>query len=245
MSGSTRLVFERSTTPDHEALNLAAFSSLLSEVEGGTSYILNKVQGVSHGGGAQVPAGSANFAQMERFLERLDGPSALFGQHISAPVVQSRCIACHVEGGVSGNTRLVFVPSTTPDHDVLNLEAFERFLSEVESGASLILNKIQGVSHGGGAQVPAGSADFAQMERFLGRLDADVVPAAVTVDTLFDTVRMAPLRKTLRRAALIFAGRIPMEEEYASIYGSATALRTAIRNLMTGPRLPRLPHPGR
>ena len=235
VSGNTRLVFERSTTPDHEALNLQAFSSFLSEVEGGRSYILNKIQGVSHGGGEQVPAGSGDFVQMERFLERLDGPSALFGQHISAPVVQSRCIACHVEGGVSGNTRLVFVPSTTPDHDVLNLEAFERFLSEVESGASLILNKIQGVSHGGGAQVPAGSADFAQMERFLGRLDADVVPATITVDTLFDTVRMAPLRKTLRRAALIFAGRIPTEAEYASIYGGATALRTTIRNLMTGP----------
>ena len=235
VSGSTRLVFERSTTPDHEALNLAAFSSFLSEVEGGTSYILNKIQGVSHGGGAQVPAGSANFAQMERFLERLDGPSALFGQHISEPVVQSRCIACHVEGGVSGNTRLVFEPSTTTDHEALNLETFERFLSEVESGASLILNKIQGVSHGGGAQVPAGSADFAQMERFLGKLDADVVPAAITVDTLFEPVRMAPLRKTLRRAALIFAGRIPTEAEYASIYTSATALRTTIRNLMTGP----------
>ena len=230
-----RLVFERSTTPDHEALNLQAFSSFLSEVEGGRSYILNKIQGVSHGGGEQVPAGSANFVQMERFLERLDGPSALFGQHISEPVVQSRCIACHVEGGVSGNTRLVFEPSTTTDHEALNLEAFERFLSEVESGASLILNKIQGVSHGGGAQVPAESAEFAQMERFLGRLDADVVPAAITVDTLFEPVRMAPLRKTLRRTALIFAGRVPTEAEYASIYTSATALRTTIRNLMTGP----------
>ena len=235
VSGNTGLVFVPSTTPDHEALNLTVFETFLSEVEGGTSLILNKIQGVSHGGGEQVPAGSADFVQMERFLERLDGPSALFGQHISEPVVQSRCIACHVEGGVSGNTRLVFVPSTNPDHDVLNLEAFERFLSEVESGASLILNKIQGVSHGGGAQVPAGSADFAQMERFLGRLDADVVPATITVDTLFDTVRMAPLRKTLRRTALIFAGRIPTEAEYASIYTSATALRTTIRNLMTGP----------
>ena len=99
----------------------------------------------------------------------------------------------------------------------------------------MILNKIQGVSHGGGAQVPAGTADFAQMERFLGKLDEDVVPAAITVETLFDPVRMAPLRKTLRRAALIFAGRIPTDEEYASIYTGPTALRTTIRNMMTGP----------
>ena len=234
VSGNTRLTFVPSSTPDHEALNLAAFSSLLSEVEGGTSYILNKVQGVSHGGGAPVPAGSAAFAQMERFLGKLDGPSALFAQHISEAVVQSKCIACHVEGGVSGNTRLVFAPSTTTDHETLNLAAFERFLSEVESGASYILNKVQGVSHGGGAQVPAGTTDFAEMERFLGKLDADVVPAAITVETLFDPVRMAPLRKTLRRAALIFAGRIPTEEEYASIYTGPTALRSTIRNMMTG-----------
>ena len=234
-SGNTRLVFERSTTADYEALNLAAFSSLLSEVEGGASYILNKIQGVSHGGGAPVQAGSAEFAQMERFLGKLDGPSALFARHISEAVVQSKCIACHVEGGVSGNTRLVFEPSTTADHEALNLAAFERFLSEVESGASYILNKVQGVSHGGGAQVPAGTTDFAEMERFLGKLDADVVPAAITVETLFDPVRMAPLRKTLRRAALIFAGRIPTDEEYASIYTGPTALRTTIRNMMTGP----------
>ncbi len=235
VSGNTRLVFERSSTPDHEALNLEAFASFLSEMEGGTSVILNKIQGVSHGGGEQVPAGSRDFAQMERFLEHLDGPSALFSQHISEAVVQSKCIACHVEGGVSGNTRLVFVPSTTPDHEALNLEVFEAFLSEVESGASLILSKIQGVSHGGGAQVLAGTADFAQMEQFLGRLDADVVPAVITVETLFDPVQMAPLRKTLRRAALIFAGRIPTDEEYASIYASPTALRSTIRNMMTGP----------
>ena len=234
-SGHTRLVFEQSTTVDHEALNLETFENFLSTVEGGASRILNKIQGVSHGGGEQVLADSADFAQMERFLGALEGPSEVFSRHISERVVQSRCIYCHVAGGRSGHTRLVFEQSTTEDHEALNLATFESFLSEVESGASRILNKIQGVSHGGGEQVPADSADFAQMERFLSELDAGVVPAAITVDTLFDPVRMAPLRKTLRRAALIFAGRVPTEEEYASIYGGGRALRAAIRSLMTGP----------
>ena len=245
MSGNTRLVFERSSTPDHEALNLAAFSTFLSEVESGTSLILNKIQGVSHGGGAPVPAGSAAFAEVERFLGKLDGPSALFGQHISESVVQSKCIACHVEGGVSGNTRLVF--ARVHDGGPRGAEPcglFETFLSEVESGASLILSKIQGVSHGGGAQVPAGTAAFAQMERFLGRLDADVVPAAITVETLFDPVRMAPLRKTLRRAALIFAGRIPTEAEYASIYTRPHGAALHHPQPHDRTRVPRLHHQG-
>ena len=74
--------------------------------------------------------------------------AAVFGEQISGPVVQSLCIACHVEGGVSGNTRLVFERSSTADHEALNLAAFSTFLSEVDGGTSVILNKIQGVSHG-------------------------------------------------------------------------------------------------
>ena len=43
-------------------------------------------------------------------------------------------------------------------------------------------------------------------------------------------------RSTLRRAAIVFAGRIPTDEEYASIEaGGAASLRAAIRGLMTGP----------
>ena len=235
VSAHTRLVFERAANPDHEALNLETFERFLALVEGAASRILNKIQGVAHGGGEQVPADSAEFAQMERFLDRLGGPPALFARHISEPVVQSRCVNCHVAGGISGHTRLVFERSTNPDHEALNLATFERFLSEVEGGATRILNKIQGVAHGGGEQVPAGSAEFAWMERFLGGLDAGVVPAPITVDTLFEPVRMAPLAKTLRRAALIFAGRTPTDEEYDAVYGGATALRKTIRGLMTGP----------
>ncbi|MDE0174808.1 MAG: DUF1588 domain-containing protein [Defluviicoccus sp.] len=235
VSAHTRLVFERAANPDHEALNLATFERFMTLVDGAASRILNKIQGVAHGGGEQVPADSAEFAWMERFLDRLGGPPALFARHVSEPVVQSRCIVCHVEGGRSGHTRLVFERATNSDHEALNLATFERFLSEVEGGASRILNKIQGVAHGGGEQVQADSAEFAWMERFLGGLDAGVVPAPITVDTLFDPVRMAPLAKTLRRAALIFAGRAPTQAEYDAVYGGATALRKTIRDLMTGP----------
>ena len=160
----------------------------------------------------------------------------VFREHISGPIVQGKCIACHVDGGVSGNTRLVFVRASQPEHEARNLRTFETFLAEVDDGASLILNKIQGVAHGGGAPVPAGTQEFADMERFLRLLGEDVSTAPVTVETLFDQVRMAPLRKTLRRAALIFAGRIPTDEEYAAAQRGGTGARETIRGLMTGPQ---------
>ena len=75
------------------------------------------------------------------------------------------------------------------------------------------------------------------MERFLSLLGEEVASAALTPETLFDTVVLASNRKTLRRAALIFAGRIPTEEEYAAVEdGDEWALRTTIRGLMEGPQ---------
>ena len=160
----------------------------------------------------------------------------VFRAHISGPVVQSRCIHCHVEGGRSGHTRLVFEPSTNPEHEALNLATFERFIAEVEDGAGRILNKIQGVAHGGGVQVAADTEEFADMQRFLRLLGEEVFSTPITVQTLFDTVKMAPWRKTLRRVALIFAGRTPTEAEYAQVAGGdATALRATLRGLMSGP----------
>ena len=165
----------------------------------------------------------------------------VFGQHISGPIVQTKCVNCHVQGGASGNTRLVFVRAAdSPDHEALNLRAFEDLLAKVadEGGGSYVLNKIQGVGHGGGVQVSSGTEEFADMQRFLGLLGEEVAPPApVTVETLFDTVLMASPRKTLRRAALIFAGRIPTDAEYAAIEnGDESVLRATIRGLMEGPQ---------
>ena len=160
----------------------------------------------------------------------------VFRAHLSGPVVQAKCIACHVEGGISGHTRLVFVPSSEADHEARNLRVFEDFLDAVEDAATVILNKIQGVAHGGGVQVAAGTAQYANMERFLALLGEDVDSVTLTPETLFDTVKMAPARKTLRRAAIIFAGRNPTEAEYARVVdGDERALRATLRGLMTGP----------
>ena len=136
---------------------------------------------------------------------------------------------------MSGHTRLVFVPSSQPDHEAHNLGVFEDFLEEEEGGASYILNKIQGVAHGGGVQVAAGTPEFAEMARFLELLGEDVEPVVLTPQTLFDAVTMASPRRTLRRAALIFAGRIPTDAEYAAAQRGADALRATIRGLMEGP----------
>ena len=178
--------------------------------------------------------GNAPRAQGDKTAEEV------FRDHISDPVVQAKCVNCHVQGGLSGHTRLVFVRRLLdPNHAAVNLQTFRNFIDRFDDGGggTFILNKIQGVAHGGGVQVPLGSEDFANMQRFLGLLGEAVATVKVTPETLFDTVVLASSRKTLRRAALIFAGRIPTEAEYVAVQsGGESALRTAVRGLMTGPQ---------
>ena len=161
-----------------------------------------------------------------------------FEDAISTAVVQAKCVNCHVEGGVSGNTRLVFVTDSTDDHAARNLEVFRDFIATVDGAASLILNKIQGVAHGGGIQVAAGSEEFEDMRTFLDLLAEgdDLSGPELTAGKLFDTVHMESARRTLNRAALIFAGRLPTTAEMAPFPGGTTKqLRDVIRGMMTGP----------
>ena len=154
---------------------------------------------------------------------------------VSGPVVQAKCANCHIEGGISGHTRLVFLPSSEPGYESRNLGVFQDFVSSVEDGADTILAKIQGVGHGGGIQVPAGSENFASMESFL-RFLGSTSTGGLSPETLFDGVTMASPSRTLWRAALIFAGRTPTQQEINAVSGgTAASLRRTIRGLMTGP----------
>ena len=177
----------------------------------------------------------SNLSTTPRATEPPESAEGVFAAHVSAPVVQGKCVACHVEGGRAGTTRLLFEPETHPEHQALNLRAFEDLVAAIDDGADYILNKVQGVGHGGGVQVAAGTVDYENMERFLALLGEEVTAVAITPQTLFETVTMAPVRKTLRRAALLFAGRTPTEAEYAAAQGGSAALRETIRGLMTGP----------
>ena len=188
-----------------------------------------------------VLAGLASDSSAPRAQDDDKSAEEVFSEHISEPVVQGKCVTYHVQGGLSGNTRLVFVSHLTNlAHEALNFQTFRNFIDGFDAGGggAFILNKIQGAEgHGGGVQVKVESADFANMQRFLGLLGETVEMAEVTPDNLFDTVVLTSNRKTLRRAALIFAGRVPTDAEYAAVdNGSESVLRTAVRGLMTGPQ---------
>lgn len=166
-----------------------------------------------------------------------ESAAAFFTQNIYAQIVQSRCINCHVDEGRAAQTRLVFVNTGTPDDDeAANLQVFRDFLGTVVDGKQRILDKIQGIAHGGGTQFLSNTQEFKDMSTFLGLLESEsqeTEEPVLTADTLLQHVALESDRKTLWRAALILAGRIPTETEYTML-DSDDGLRSAVRGLMEG-----------
>ena len=183
LSGHTNLVFVRGAEAVEHLQSFVDFLDAADDADEhahphGHERILVKIQGAGHGGGVQAPAGSDDFHNMDRFLALLENETeveAVFQNHVSQPIVQSKCVNCHVQGGVSGHTRLVLVQSTEANHEGSNLQTFRDLVTAVEAdgGSTYILNKIQGMAHGGGVQVAAGSDDFDNMDRFLALLEEE------------------------------------------------------------------------
>ncbi len=96
----------------------------------------------------------------------------LYTSNISQPIIQSRCIACHVSGGAASATRLVYVRSNVADFQTTNYNTLLDFIQT--AGTSLLLSKPQGIGHGGGVQLQSGSAEFSAWSEFVSAAQADL-----------------------------------------------------------------------
>ena len=121
-----------------------------------------------------------------------DTAEDVFAEEISAIVQtptpetapeRAYCIQCHVEGGASGHTRLVFVDDSDPDHLAKNLAQFENLLGEVDR--EYILGKISNVSgHGGGRRIERNSDWYQAIEQFLTLMQGELRRARVPVEII-------------------------------------------------------------
>ena len=93
----------------------------------------------------------------------------LYDESISSSIVQSRCVRCHVQGGSAGGSSLRFLRGTG-DSVSANIAMFEALLNGRSNGKQYILGKVSGNGHGGGMQLPIGSAGYASLSEFLSLL---------------------------------------------------------------------------
>lgn len=166
-------------------------------------------------------------------FERVDDALDSFTAEVSDQVIQAQCIACHVAGGLSDHTRLVFVDDSTTDYHILNYQQFVDLAADQTDTTDYVLGKVQGVNHGGGVQLTPGSSGFEALSAFLTLLTGDA--GSGNGEGLFANYTMADGAETYRRAAVILAGLTPDSLTLrTAAAANDTELRVMLRELLSG-----------
>jgi len=157
-----------------------------------------------------------------------------YTDNIEDALVQEACVKCHSLDKTAQDTDLVFVKGA--DNAESNQDTFSRYFYDNANALDLILSKVRGGSaHGGELQFSCEQTEFQNLEHYLQLLAGDGAPNDVICDDSFwDDIVMSDASITLRRAAIIMAGRLPTNEELVLAQSGSAGLRSSIRALMTG-----------
>ncbi len=197
------------------------------------------VEGVSYWvdlqltGSEPITFGLAGFGQNTGSTQQEADALLLFESTISPNLVQATCIECHIAGGLARDSILRFVNPKTAS-ELNNFEAFRQLLEIQENGVEYILSKVRGKNHGGGVQLIEGSQSYQDLVDFLALLN-NVVEATNQGSSFFGGSILQSNVDTLRRAAIILAGRLPTATELSAVRsGDDDELRATLRGLMQG-----------
>ena len=148
------------------------------------------------------------------------------------PQIQQNCIACHRAGGTAelSGARLVLSDSAAE-----NYGAFQGFLGLNGVDPDWVLGKITGqFNHGGGPVTAEGSAFYQDLDYFLALLMGG--SSTVASEDFWRGTSAEPPEVTLRRASLLFGGKVASGAAIAAANQSEAALREQILATMEGDR---------
>jgi cytochrome c5 len=160
--------------------------------------------------------------------------AAYYSSNIETQVVQEDCSWCHSATGAAKSSDLIFAEGEGLAEQ--NQQALSYFFDNTGNGYEIILSKVRGGSnHGGGTRLSCEDVEFKNLENYLQLLAGADAPAdTVCSGSFWDDITLTGAADTLRRSALIVAGRLPTEEEYSTAENGNTGLRTALKGLMSG-----------
>ena len=166
------------------------------------------------------------------------GAKAFYADNVSAQIVQSKCVACHVQNGAAAFTSLHFVPSNVTNYQTLNQKMFSDFVNSFDDATNYLLSKARGVAHGGEVQLPFGGDDYNAMVSLLklygGKVDSDL-GSTINAKNFYDNVSFLNNRETLVKASLLLSGRSPTAAEFAAVIDETDkSLKSTVRTLMQG-----------
>ena len=149
------------------------------------------------------------------------------------PVVQQSCVVCHQEGLTADQqgARLLFTNDASSNHS-----AMEAFVTTEGVGADWLLDKIVGDrGHGGGPVLTRGGADYLVFADYLTLLvGANTDDGIVDASAIWSGTTMDSRETTLRRAAILLAGKVPENATLTRVKASDKALKLELESLLSG-----------
>ncbi|MFO0658679.1 MAG: DUF1592 domain-containing protein [Polyangiaceae bacterium] len=142
-----------------------------------------------------------------------------FAEQVWGPVMQKVCLQCHLIGGQGAEgSQFVLYPSSYPDFLDVNLELIRTKIAPKSfNGQPALIAKPTGLAdHGGGKQIDAGGAQYNALKELVSRLNAAEGCADHSATVPQDVV-LEDYQHTLRRAAILLAGRMPSADEIKAI----------------------------
>ncbi|MGA0860519.1 MAG: hypothetical protein ACO3R2_13215, partial [bacterium] len=120
------------------------------------------------GGGGGGSSAENNPAASSSEEITVGDPLVFFKAKISTDIIQSKCIACHVDGNSSTDgTNLKYVPSSLSGHEGTNYQTLLSYLQSDAGNSEKMLSRVTGNGHGGGKQLDSGSPDYKNLEAFI------------------------------------------------------------------------------
>jgi hypothetical protein len=189
------------------------------------SDLLNTVSNVRIGGPAESGDGSSEPA--------CDTTAEACYLSDVEPVVQQSCVVCHQEGLTADQqgARLLFTNDASSNHS-----AMEAFVTTEGVGADWLLDKIVGDrGHGGGPVLTRGGADYLVFADYLMLLvGANTDDGIVDASAIWSGTTMESRETTLRRAAILLAGKVPENATLTRVKASDKALKLELESLLNG-----------
>ena len=157
-----------------------------------------------------------------------------FNSGLWAPVLAPSCLQCHQAGGSAATSGLVLKPASASNYLQDNLNTINRYVSGV-GAVTLEAKPLAETVHGGGRVLARDSAAHQALMNWLAGPVQYCEGGVITPSAFWDGSEQMDAPATLRKAALLFAGRLPTNTELSTVAaGGDAALRTALLNLMTG-----------
>ena len=149
------------------------------------------------------------------------------------PIVQQSCAVCHQQGLTADQqgARLLFTDDAANNHS-----AVETFVTSDGVDASWLLGKIVGdLNHGGGPVLAQGGDSYLAFAEYLTLLvGANTDDGSVDASALWSGTVIESRETTLRRAAILLAGKTPTTDAVERAVRSDAALKSELLGLLSG-----------